>query len=173
MPSLRSKSGILSVLVLASALCAAAISPRVPAASPTALSPASPARSSFPDPPPTAPFHSSPSAAAPSGEFHNLKVLPKNISSKMLQGIMIDEFEDALGVGCGFCHGEQPGSHRPDYASDAKPEKAIARAMMRMTINLNKKYFLVKKPAIGDPALVITCNTCHHGQPHPDGDAGL
>ena len=106
--------------------------------------------------------------AAPKSEYSNLKVLPRNISSKALQSIMIDEFEDGLGVGCNFCHAEQKGSHRLDYASDAKPEKEIAREMMRMTMKINAKYFKVRHPMIGDPALAISCNSCHRGQPRPE-----
>jgi hypothetical protein len=105
---------------------------------------------------------------ASAGEYSNLKVLPRNISSKALQSIMIDEFEDGLGVGCNFCHAEQKGSHRLDYASDAKPEKEIARDMMRMTMKINKKYFQLRHPTIGDPALAISCNSCHRGQPRPE-----
>src|ERR1700754_3725653 len=73
--------------------------------------------------------------------YTNLKVLPKDISQKALQSLMIDDFEDALGVGCNFCHAEVKGSHKLDYASDEKPEKEIARAMMRMTLKTNSKYF--------------------------------
>ena len=105
---------------------------------------------------------------AGSGEqFTNLRVLPKNISSKTLTKIMIDDFEDGLGVGCNFCHAEDKDSHKPDYASDAKPEKSMARAMMRMTIKLNRKYFQLKHPLLGDSSLAINCSTCHHGQPRP------
>lgn len=107
------------------------------------------------------------STAGPHREFENLKVLPRDISSKMLQHIMIDDFEDGLGVGCGFCHAEQKGSHRLDYVSDAKPEKQIARSMMRMTLKLNARYFQVHRPGLGDPGLVITCQTCHNGKPMP------
>src|SRR6516225_1328764 len=73
-------------------------------------------------------------ARPPASEFHNLQVLPKNISSKELNSIMVDEFEDALGVGCNFCHQEDATTHKPDYAGDGKPEKGIAREMMRMTL---------------------------------------
>jgi hypothetical protein len=103
----------------------------------------------------------------PTHEFKNLKVLPENISSKELSRIMIDEFEDGLGVNCGFCHAEENNSHRLDYASDAKPEKQIARLMMKMTLGINRKYFKLKHPMIGDSALEITCITCHNRQPHP------
>jgi hypothetical protein len=112
------------------------------------------------------------SSARPHHEFVNLKVLPKNISSRDLQHIMIDEFEDGLGVNCGFCHAEQKGSHKPDYVSDAKPEKQIARKMMQMTLKLNAAYFQVHRPGLGDPGLVITCTTCHQGRPRPDLDGG-
>src|SRR5437016_13525750 len=100
-------------------------------------------------------------------EFKNLKVLPKNISSKNLSKIMVDDFEDGLGVSCGFCHVEEKDSHRLDYASDAKPEKQIARIMMKMTIGINKRYFKLKHALIGDSILQITCVTCHNGQPRP------
>src|SRR5438067_7127908 len=99
--------------------------------------------------------------AAPN-EYKNLKVLPRNISSKNLSRIMIDDFEDGLGVSCGFCHAEEKDSHKLNYASDAKPEKKIARLMMQMTIGINKNYFKLKHPLIGDSALVINCTTCHN-----------
>ncbi len=104
----------------------------------------------------------------PDDKFINLKVLPKNISSKELSEIMVDEFQDDLGVSCNFCHAENKDTHRPDYANDEKPEKQIARYMMRVTIGINKKYFKLHRPMIGDSTLQITCGTCHHGQAHPD-----
>src|SRR6202166_2891839 len=94
----------------------------------------------------------------PDTKFKNLKVLPKTISSKKLSEIMVDEFQDDLGVSCNFCHAENKDTHKPDYASDEKPEKQIARAMMRMTIGINKKYIKIRHPMIGDSTLAITCN---------------
>ena len=108
--------------------------------------------------------------ASRKGQYVNLKVLPKDISSKDLQGIMTDDFEDGLGVSCGFCHAAAKDGHGLDFASDAKPEKEIARRMMRMTLDLNKEYFKVHKPRIGSNTLTITCATCHKGEPFPDGD---
>jgi hypothetical protein len=104
--------------------------------------------------------------------YHNLNVLPKNISSKDLQGIMTDDFEDGLGVTCSFCHANAKNGHGLDFESDAKPEKEIARAMMRMTIGINKKYFRQKHVLIGSNDLTVTCNTCHKGEAFPGGDAG-
>ena len=108
-------------------------------------------------------------AALPSAnnEYKNLKVLPKNINSKDLSKIMIDDFEDGLGVSCTFCHAAGKDSLRLDFASDVKPEKQIARRMMRMTLGINKKYFGLKHPTLGDSVLAINCITCHNGQPRP------
>lgn len=102
-------------------------------------------------------------------KYTNLKVLPKNISSRQLQSIMADDFEDGLGVSCGFCHANAKDGHGLDFASDAKPEKAITRTMMSMTLDLNKRWLQNKHPKIGDSALVVQCTTCHKGQAFPDG----
>jgi hypothetical protein len=99
--------------------------------------------------------------------YTNLQVLSKDIAPKDLQRIMEDEFEDGLGVGCNFCHAQEKGSLHLDYASDAKPEKEIARAMMRMTMDINKKYFAVEMPLVGDSLMAISCSNCHHGTAHP------
>jgi cytochrome c553 len=104
--------------------------------------------------------------------YENLKVLPKNISSHDLQSIMADDFEDGLGVTCGFCHANAKDGHGLDFVSDAKPEKEMTRQMMRMTIGINKKYFKLKHPAIGNQGLVVSCTTCHKGQAFPDAVAG-
>jgi hypothetical protein len=101
-------------------------------------------------------------------DFTNLQVLPKDISPKALQQIMVDEFQDGLGVGCNFCHANEKGSLHLDYASDEKPEKEIARSMMRMTMDINKKYFEDEHPLIGDSLMTISCVSCHNGVPHPD-----
>jgi hypothetical protein len=100
-------------------------------------------------------------------EFINLKVLPKDISSKELSRIMVDDFSDGIGASCGFCHAEDKNSHKPDYASDENPLKEAARSMMKMTLNINRQFFHVKQPLIGDSVLVVTCTTCHRGNPFP------
>ncbi len=101
--------------------------------------------------------------------YKNLKILPKDISHEDLHKVM-KQFNNALGVKCGFCHAPSKDttvSKWPDFASDDKPEKSIARAMMKMTLNINKKFFAVKNPSFGGQ-LEITCVTCHHGEPHPE-----
>jgi len=101
-------------------------------------------------------------------DYTNLQVLPKDISPKAIQEIMVGDFQDALGVGCNFCHANEKGSLHLDYASDEKPEKEIARSMMRMTMDINKKYFEAEHPEVGDSLITVSCNTCHNGVPHPE-----
>jgi len=101
--------------------------------------------------------------------FTNLKILPKDITPQNLNIIMVGDFEDALGVSCGFCHAQKPDSVGVfDFASDAKPEKLIARQMLKMTLNLNRDYFKIEKPMPGTSNIVVTCNTCHRGDTFPD-----
>jgi hypothetical protein len=99
----------------------------------------------------------------------NLKVLPKDISHDDLDKTM-DSWKAALGVKCGFCHApsQDSTSHHLDFASDAKPEKSIARHMFRMTAKINKKYFSFDKDDKGASIPAISCVTCHRGSPHPD-----
>jgi hypothetical protein len=99
----------------------------------------------------------------------NLKVLPKDISHEDLDKVM-DSWKTALGVKCGFCHAPNADStiHHLDFASDAKPEKNIARHMFAMTAKINKKYFSFNKDDKGVVIPAISCVTCHRGNPHPD-----
>ena len=101
--------------------------------------------------------------------FKNLKILPKDISHEQLNHIM-HGFNNSLGVKCNFCHAPSKDTavHHPDFASDEKPEKEIARSMMKMTVKINNKFFGTKHASIGDSTLTVTCITCHHGQPHPE-----
>jgi len=109
-------------------------------------------------------------SAPPQGEpKRNLKVLPKNISHEDLDKVM-HGFNDALGVKCNHCHsgGQVDGRFKMDFASDAKPEKEMARNMLRMTAKINKKFFHFKAGA-ADAVPPISCMTCHNGKVHPEG----
>lgn len=98
----------------------------------------------------------------------NLKVLPKDISHEDLDKVM-DGFKAALGVKCSFCHAASKDDPKHlDFASDAKPEKDIARSMMKMTYRINKKDFHVKDVYNTKAVLAVNCITCHRGQAHPD-----
>ena len=100
--------------------------------------------------------------------YKNLKILPKDISKEDL-GKVMHGFNDALGVKCGFCHAPSKDTavHHPDFASDEKPEKEIARSMMKMTLKINKKFFSVKHPSLTEQ-MEVSCVTCHHGEAHPE-----
>ncbi|MFI5161710.1 MAG: c-type cytochrome [Sphingobacteriales bacterium] len=104
--------------------------------------------------------------------YKNLQVLPKNTTEAQMNKIMVGEFEDALGVSCGFCHASNKDGDGLDYVSDVKPEKQIARQMLRMTLNLNHEYFKIDTPMLGTANIVVTCNTCHKGDTFPDGMGG-
>jgi hypothetical protein len=100
--------------------------------------------------------------------FKNLKVLPKKISHEDL-GKVMDNFKEALGVKCNFCHAasKDSTSHHLDFASDEKPEKNIARKMYKMTAKINKKFFSYNKSEAGEMMPTVECMTCHHGHEHP------
>jgi hypothetical protein len=103
----------------------------------------------------------------PEEKFKNLKVLPKNISDHTLDKVM-EEFSKALGVECKFCH-VQIDSTNWDMASDQKPEKSVARKMIKMSNKINKEFFRAKtKYGQEEAVLEIRCKTCHRGEPHPE-----
>lgn len=94
-----------------------------------------------------------PQGGAPQGGgFKNLKVFPKDATRQQVLGAM-QNWTRALGVTCNHCHVD-------DKASDEKPEKEVARAMMKMMMNLrqNAADFLP-----GDRAQKVSCWTCHRG----------
>lgn len=104
---------------------------------------------------------------------HNLQVLPKDISGPELMATMRG-YGKALGVECGFCHVEDPQTKRFNFASDAKPDKNIARTMIRMTSEINSKYLsTVNDPDASVAQKTVTCGTCHRGNmmPVPFGSA--
>lgn len=85
-------------------------------------------------------------------EGKNLKIFPKDTTRQRLMGAM-QSFNRSLGVKCDYCHVD-------DKSSDEKPEKNIARNMMKMLTSLHqsgKDYFP------GDGAAKVTCWTCHRG----------
>ncbi len=102
----------------------------------------------------------------------NLKVLPKDISHDDLEKVM-HSWNDALGVRCNFCHARDAASNKMDMASDAKPEKQMAREMMKMTEEINKKYFKSDKDDKDHKEVMaaVACMTCHRGAAHPSTDA--
>lgn len=103
----------------------------------------------------------------PAGEFKNLQVLPKNIKADSLDKIM-DGFNESLKVDCKFCHVKDKNSEALIMEKDDKPEKEITRNMMRMTMDINKKYFSFNEEAAAQNVQAVTCYTCHKGNPIPE-----
>jgi len=100
-------------------------------------------------------------------EYKNLKVLSKKLTHRQLGGIM-DQWAKALGVRCNFCHA-RGADGKNDFASDAKPEKLMAREMFKMTQAINKKYFHSKKDSTGVVVESnVNCYSCHRGVSHPE-----
>lgn len=90
-------------------------------------------------------------------KYKNIKVL-KDLPADQL-GPLMHKINDALGVKCDACH-VVDADHK-GWEKDDKPMKNIARQMIVMTQNLNKKEKSVKGK--------VTCFTCHRGHPEPEG----
>ena len=90
-----------------------------------------------------------------SEEYENVQVLG-DLSKQQLARLMISiKNWIAPDEGCGFCH------NAPDYASDVKYTKRVAREMIRMTRHINTDW---TKHVDGTG---VTCYTCHRGKPVP------
>ena len=79
-------------------------------------------------------------------------------------GSIMEDFRDALGVDCSYCHG---GIHArgPGFETDGNPRKDIARKMIQLTREINANF-----PGTGTypaGARAVDCNTCHRGETHP------
>jgi hypothetical protein len=89
--------------------------------------------------------------AGESGHYKNLKLLTGIPASAIGDTMRFWAF--SLGQNCQFCHVQG------DFASDEKPQKATARKMLTMVMDVNKNHF-------GDHQ-AIRCFTCHQGSAHP------
>ena len=99
-----------------------------------------------------------PAFAAP--PYTNLQVLSKDITRDQLLANM-KFFSQSLGVRCTHCHVGNEG--KLDFASDAKKEKQVARAMLKMVHRINQEEFGVKE----FKDVKVTCYTCHRGALKP------
>lgn len=94
----------------------------------------------------------------------NLQVLPKDMTSEQVVGIM-RQWTGELGVKCSYCHARDAATNRLNFASDANPMKARARIMMKMTHTINAEYLSqLTNPA---PEHNVNCGTCHRGMAKP------
>jgi photosynthetic reaction center cytochrome c subunit len=88
--------------------------------------------------------------------FSNIQTF-KGMPAIQVLRIMEQAFTPNLGVGCNHCH--LPGR----WASDDKPTKDIARRMWTMRAEWQEDV----RKATGNPDAVVTCYTCHKGEPKP------
>ena len=106
-------------------------------------------------------------AAAP---LQNLKVFPKETTQAQILPTM-RAFEGALQVECGHCHQwEGQGNPSNNFAADVKPQKEIARAMIKMVDSINQQIQAgVSATGLrtGDAVQKVTCATCHRGKTIP------
>ena len=97
--------------------------------------------------------------------FENLQVFARDVPRADLVQRM-REFSFALGVRCTHCHAEPAEGVANPFASDAKPAKAQARAMLRMLADINNTL-LPRLPSHATPAVKVDCVICHRGVPIP------
>lgn len=101
----------------------------------------------------------------PDNEFKNLKVYPKDIPEARLDADM-HLISRSLGVKCGYCH-VRGNDGKWDFASDSSHKKEEARDMMRMTNEINEKYFGADLKTAKPADLAMNCYTCHRGEEQP------
>jgi len=114
---------------------------------------------------------SAPALLAAQGKFPpdslvNTQVFPHATPVMQVMGTMRN-FTGALGVRCQFCHVGEEGAplDKFDFASDQKRTKLVARQMMLMVAEINRR--LDSLPGRGTPGLQVTCTTCHRGTSRP------
>jgi photosynthetic reaction center cytochrome c subunit len=84
-------------------------------------------------------------------QFKNIQILKGIPADQLIPSMQF--ISASLGVDCEFCHVE----HQMD--KDDKKTKVAARKMITMMFEINADNF--------DGERKVTCNTCHHGSPHP------
>jgi len=102
----------------------------------------------------------------PPDSLLNTQVIPHNTPVIQVIGTMRN-FAGDLGVRCQFCHVGEEGLplERFDFAKDEKRTKLVARQMMRMVEEINRRVDTL--PGRTGTALQVTCRTCHRGVSRP------
>jgi len=108
----------------------------------------------------------------PPDSLINTKVFPKTTPVMQVVGAMRN-ITGALGVRCQFCHVGEEGMplERFDFAKDEKRTKLVARQMLRMVEEINRRLDTLPKHDPehdhAGPSLHVTCATCHRGVTRP------
>ncbi|NOT09628.1 MAG: c-type cytochrome [Gemmatimonadales bacterium] len=110
-------------------------------------------------------------AAQAAGKFPpdslvNVKVIPRGTPLTQVIGTMRN-YTSALGARCQYCHVGREGLplEEFDFASDEKRTKLVARQMMQMVQEINRR--LDTMPTSDSAGLQVTCGTCHRGLNRP------
>jgi len=103
----------------------------------------------------------------PPDSLVNVKVIPKSTPVMQVIGTMRN-ITSGLGVRCPYCHvGEEgKGLETFDFPSDKKRNKLVARQMMRMVEEINRRLDTI--PERPTPTVEVTCRTCHRGVSRPN-----
>src|SRR3954469_2302244 len=102
----------------------------------------------------------------PPDSLVNTKVIPHKTPVTEVLGIMRN-FTTDLGVRCTHCHVGKEGAPISsfDFPSDEKRTKQVARQMMLMLAEVNRRVDTL--PGRKNPGLNATCATCHRGVNRP------
>lgn len=80
--------------------------------------------------------------------YKNIRALQGTPANELNQSMHL--MKAALGADCLYCHIER------EWEKDVKPPKEVARAMITMMLDINKRQFGGRQ--------VVTCYTCHDGR---------
>ncbi len=96
----------------------------------------------------------------------NVQVFPRTTPVIQVIGTMRN-ITGALGVRCQYCHVGEEGMplERFDFASDERRNKVVARQMMRMVQEINRRLDTI--PERPTPRTEVTCTTCHRAVQRP------
>ncbi|HEX9895791.1 MAG TPA: c-type cytochrome [Gemmatimonadales bacterium] len=102
----------------------------------------------------------------PPDSLVNTQVIPRTTPVTQVVGMMRN-IAGGLGVRCQFCHVGREGMplEQFDFASDEKRTKLVARQMMRLVQEVNRRIDTL--PGRTSPGLEVTCSTCHRGTSRP------
>jgi Photosynthetic reaction centre cytochrome C subunit len=102
----------------------------------------------------------------PPDSLVNVQVIPRTTPVMEVVGAMRN-ITFGLGVRCQFCHVGEEGMplERFDFPSDEKRTKLVARQMMRMVQEINRRLDTI--PGRASTGLQVSCATCHRGVSRP------
>ncbi len=108
---------------------------------------------------PSASLQTKPPVETAGQKFKSIKVLNDMPADQM--GKVMNMMAASLGVQCKYCHA----SNDADFEKEGFEHKDAARAMLKMTFDINKNFFE------GRPE--VSCNTCHRAVGHPQAAINL